>query len=169
MLNAARKDGQSVTARGDLLTRNRIDGVVLAELRPVPTKSGATIEIFRADGPFQGFQVRQTNYCPLRASYTTDWHMHRQQNDVVVPVLGEVSVGLYDDREDSPTYKTSLMLRVSPLRMAAVYIPCGVWHALRNDGVHDGAYVVFTDRMYVHEDPDDWRLLRDEPALRGIL
>lgn len=169
MLKAARKDNQSVTSRGDVLGTNRISGVLIADVRPVPTRSGATIETFRADGPFAGFEVRQANYCPLRARYTSDWHMHRVQNDVVIPVAGEVEVGLYDDREGSPTHGASLMVRFSQLRMAAVYIPCGVWHALKNPGAHDGAYIVLTDQMYIHSDPDDWRLQRDEPALNGIL
>ncbi len=168
MLEAARKDGQTVTPAGEVADLRRIEGVKLADIRPVLTRSGATIETFRADGPFAGFEVRQVNYCPLRPSYASDWHMHRIQNDVVIPVAGEIQVGLYDDRDGSPTKGASMMVRVSPLRMAALYIPCGVWHALRNAGQESGAYIVLTDRMYVHADPDDWRLERDEPALHGI-
>ena len=169
MIEAAKKDGQSVTPRGEVLGVDRIDGVRLADIRPVLTRSGATIETFRTDGPFAGFDVKQVNYCPLRANHTSDWHMHRRQNDVVVAVEGEVVVGLYDDRDASPTCGNSMVLRVSPRRMAAVLIPCGIWHALKNEGPSEGAYIVFTDQMYIHADPDDWRLKRDEPALHGLL
>ena len=169
MLKASRKDGQTVTPGGDLLGQDRIDGVLVAGIRPVLTRSGATIETYRADGPFTGFEVRQVNVCPLRPNHTSDWHMHRVQNDVVVPLTGEIQLGLYDDREDSPTKGASLALRVSPLRMAAVYIPHGVWHALKNAGADPASYMVLTDQMYMHTNPDDWRVARDEPALLGLL
>ena len=169
MIRAARKDMQTVTRRGDLLGTDRISGVIIADLRPVPTRGGANIETFRVDGPFTGFEVRQANYCPLRAHFTSDWHMHRVQNDVVIPVAGEIVVGLHDDREDSPSYGTSVAVRFSPGRMGALYIPCGVWHALKNAGTQDGAYIVLIDQMYIHADPDDWRLQSAEPVLDGIL
>jgi dTDP-4-dehydrorhamnose 3,5-epimerase len=169
MLDAARKDGQTVTPKGEMLGLERIDGVRVADIRPVLTRSGATIEVFRTDGPFAGFEMQQVNYCPLRPDHASDWHMHRLQNDVVIPVAGEIQIGLYDDREGSPTKGESMMLRLSALRMAAVLIPCGVWHALKNASHEEGAYVVLTDRKYAHADPDDWRLKRDEPALHGIL
>ena len=169
MLDAARKDGQTVTSQAQVLGLDRIQGVRLADVRPVLTRSGATVEAFRADGPFSGFDVQQVNYCPLRPSHTSDWHMHRIQNDVVIPIAGEIQIGLYDDREGSPTEGASLMVRASPLRMSAIYIPCGVWHALRNASLEPGGYIVLTDRMYIHADPDDWRLKGDEPKLHGIL
>ena len=50
---------------------------------------------------------------------------------------------------------------------STVSLPHDCEHAI--NGTHDSAYVVFTDQMYVHADPDDWCLLRDEPALHGIL
>jgi dTDP-4-dehydrorhamnose 3,5-epimerase len=169
MFEAARKDGQTVTSGGDMLGLDRIRGVRIAEIRPVLTGNGATIETFRTDGPFAGFPVQQINYCLLRANRTSDWHMHRIQNDVVIPLAGELVIGLYDDRDGSPTQGASLRLRVSPIRMAAVLIPCGVWHVLGNTANHDGGYIVLTDQLYGHADPDDWRLKRDEPDLHGVL
>ncbi len=169
MLDAARKDGQSVTPQGDLLGQIRIDGVKIAPLTPVLTRNGATIETFRRDGPFEGFEPQQINYCPLRPHHVSDWHMHRTQRDVIIPVMGEIVVGLYDDREGSPTQGASMTFRASERRMAALLVPNGVWHALKNPDSELAAYVVLNDRMYIHADPDDWRLKRDEPALHGIL
>ncbi len=168
-LEAARKDGQTVTPQGEVVGQNRIDGVRIAPLNPILTRGGATVESYRADGPFAGFDVKQVNYCPLRPGFASDWHMHRIQNDVIIPLSGEVHVGLFDDREGSPTYGKSLLLRISPLRMAAVLVPCGVWHALKNPDNAPAAYIVLNDQLYRHADPDDWRLKQDEPALHGIL
>ncbi len=169
MLEAARKDGQTATPDGQMVGHSKIDGVRIADISPVLTRSGATIQTYRADGPFQGFEPKQVNYCPLRPSHVSDWHMHRNQNDVVIPVLGEVNVGLYDDRDGSPTQGASMMVRLSERRMGAMLIPKGVWHALRNPGAEMAGYMVLTDQMYMHSDPDDWRLKRDEPALHGIV
>ncbi len=169
MLEAARKDGQSVTPKGEFVGAEPIVGVRMADLRPVLTRNGAVIESFREDGPWGGFHVRQSNYCLLRVGGASDWHMHRLQNDLITPILGEIHIGLYDDREGSVTQGRSMVLRASPLRMSSVLVPCGVWHALRNAGDQEAGYIVLTDRAYVHADPDDWRLKRDDPVLHGIL
>ncbi len=168
MLEAARKDGQTVTPGGEMLGLDRIAGVRMARINPVLTRSGATIETYRVDGPFADFAVKQINYCPLRPSHQSDWHMHRVQNDLIIPLAGEVHIGMFDDREDSPTYRKSLLIRISPLRMMAVLVPCGVWHALKNPGNVEAGYIVLNDQMYAHADPDDWRLTRDDPVLHGI-
>jgi dTDP-4-dehydrorhamnose 3,5-epimerase len=169
VIASARKDGQSVTPDGEFVGLSQIDGVSVMDLRPVLTRNGATIETFRAGGVFGGFEVKQVNYCPLRAGCTSDWHMHRRQNDVLIPVVGEVHIGLYDDRDGSATQGKSMVLRVSPRRMSALLIPCGVWHALKNPGQDEAGYITLTDQLYAHADPDDWRLKGDEPALNGIL
>jgi dTDP-4-dehydrorhamnose 3,5-epimerase len=170
MLKAAKKSGQTVTATGESIDRQMIDGVRLAPLTPVLSKNGATVELFRSDGPFAGFAMRQVNYCTLRPGVVSDWHMHRGQNDVVIPLAGEIHVGLYDDRDESPTTGGSMVLRVSPMRMAALYIPCGVWHALKSASPNETvSYVVMTDNLFMHADPDDWRLTPGEPKLSGIL
>ncbi len=169
MLEAARKDGQTATSDGQMVGQIRIDGVRLVDVNPVLTRSGATIQLFRADGSFEGFTPRQVNYSALRPNHGSDWHMHRIQNDLIVPVLGEVNIGLYDDRDGSPTKGASMMVRLAERRMGALLVPCGIWHALRNPGQEMAGYVVLTDQMYIHADPDDWRLKRDEPALHGIV
>ncbi len=147
----------------------KIEGVRLADIKPVLTRSGATIQAFRSDGPFEGYAPLQVNYCTLRPTQVSDWHMHRDQNDVLIPVVGEVNIGLYDDREASPTRGASMLVRLAERRMGALLIPKGVWHALKNPGLEMAGYIVLTDQMYIHTDPDDWRLKRDEPALHGIL
>ena len=84
MLEAARKDGQTVTAKGEMVGLKQIQGLLTADIRPVLTHSGSVAEIFRDDGPFQGFHMQQINHCILRPGQRSDWHMHRVQNDVIL-------------------------------------------------------------------------------------
>jgi HpcH/HpaI aldolase/citrate lyase family len=43
------------------------------------------------------------------------------------------------------------------MRPVAVIVPPGVWHALRNESGMPAGYLNVTDRLYRHEDPDNWR------------
>ncbi len=169
VLEAARKDGQTATPDGELVSQDRIEGVRTARLNPILTGSGVTLEAFRRQDAFPDHDPQQINYCILRPSARSDWHMHRDQNDLIIPLSGEVHIGIFDDREDSPSQGRSMVVKTSRMRMLAVLVPRGVWHALKNAGAEEASYIVLTDRKYIHADPDDWRLKHQEPALHGIL
>jgi dTDP-4-dehydrorhamnose 3,5-epimerase len=67
-------------------------------------------------------------------------------------------IAFYDDREDSKTYRKLNVLPFSDLRPTLIYIPPGIWHALKNMRAEDGGFVTMNDQPFCYEDPDDWRL-----------
>ena len=83
---------------------NLIEGVILKELKPILDERGYLQECFRSDWPiFEKFgQAYITVAFP---NIVKAWHKHKIQADNMVCIVGNAKLVLYDDREDSTTYK----------------------------------------------------------------
>jgi dTDP-4-dehydrorhamnose 3,5-epimerase len=114
-----------------------------------------------AKSPHPGAVVHVT----LAAFSETNWHCHKIQNDRLFVVRGLVRIAFYDDREDSPTYRRLNTLTFSHTRPTLIGIPPGIWHALKNLGGDEAAYVTMNDHAFCYEDPDDWRRPPGDAAL----
>jgi dTDP-4-dehydrorhamnose 3,5-epimerase len=68
-----------------------------------------------------------------------------------------IKIAFYDDREPSNTYRRLNDLMFSNARPTLIGTR-GVWHALKNVGTDEAAYVTMKDRAFNYEGPDDWRL-----------
>jgi dTDP-4-dehydrorhamnose 3,5-epimerase len=165
MLETAKKDEQSVTAEGRTAGSPIISGVVLREGANVLTRSGSMTEVFRMNWPEAPAAPGQVNWVWLWSGAVTDWHCHIAQTDHVFPVLGLVKLCLYDDRNDSPTRGLSNVFRLGALRPTLVIIPPYVWHAFRNESGEPAGFINYFQAPYRHEDPDNWRLPHDSPAI----
>lgn len=75
---------------------------------------------------------------------------------MIIPVEGQMRVGIYDDRADSPSFETFRALEIAAARPVAIYVPSGVWHAIKNPTSESAAYVVVNDKPFDYEEPDDW-------------
>ena len=158
MLEQARRAPQTVTADWIPVAQQKIAGVQLKELKNVVIRAGLLTECFRPewfDPPFHGAHVV---YMALLPGGVSSWHCHGSQTDVIVPVRGQLRVGLYDDRAESPTYKSFSLLNLSVARPTAVRVPPLVWHAIRNPTGEEAAYVVVNNEVYNYDEPDDWIL-----------
>lgn len=151
------KDRQTVIAGGRRAQSPQIDGVRILELGNVPTRSGWMAEIFRTDWDVGTASVRQVNWVELNPGAVTDWHCHEEQTDHLIGVGGIIKLALWDGRAGSPTKGASEIVRMGAVRPLAVVIPPGVWHGLRNESGVPAGYLNVTDRLYRHEDPDNWR------------
>jgi dTDP-4-dehydrorhamnose 3,5-epimerase len=135
-----------------------IQGLQIREVRNVVYRNGVLTELFRSEWFDPPFSVAHAVYVAMLPQSSSTWHCHAHQQDVLFPVQGQLRLGFYDDREDSPTYRTSLVVNASIMRPTYVVVPPGVWHALRNPTHEAAAYVVFNDQPYVYDAPDDWIL-----------
>jgi dTDP-4-dehydrorhamnose 3,5-epimerase len=165
MSDEAQRDPQTVTGDGRDAGAARIDGVQLREARNVLTRSGTLLEVFRADWPEVAIAPAQVNWVMLWPGGVTDWHRHELQTDHLFVVSGNIKLCLYDDRPGSPTAGVANTFRVGELRPTLVIVPPGVWHGLRNETGERAGYVNYFDHLYVHEEPDNWRLPHDTPAI----
>jgi dTDP-4-dehydrorhamnose 3,5-epimerase len=157
MLKGARRDKPTVTSNGAVL-RAPIDGVEVREVRNIVTRNGLTTEVYRTDWPEAAGAVAQALYVSLRPGAISAWHCHERQFDRIFVVQGSVKLVLYDGREASATAGRVNEFFLDRARPSLVAVPPGIWHGLQNLGATDCAFVNFFDRLYDHDDPDEWRL-----------
>jgi dTDP-4-dehydrorhamnose 3,5-epimerase len=154
----SRQASQTVTREWEAVGRRVIHGVQIKEIRNVTIRSGVLTECYRPEWFDDPFTAQHVVYMSLMAGGISSWHCHRRQQDVIVPACGQLRLGLYDDRRESPTYGCFELLHLSVFRPMAVRVPPLVWHAIKNPTVEAAAYIVVNDEPYNYEDPDDWTL-----------
>ncbi len=124
-------------------------GVALVPLQMNRDQRGWVTEIFRAEWPL-GVAPRQWNATLSQPTVLRGMHVHRRQQDYLVVLDGRISVGLFDARPQSPTYRLSALVDLSDERLEAVCVPTGVLHGYY---CHESTvYVYGVDRYY---DPTD--------------
>lgn len=158
MIPQARRAPQTVTSDWMPVGGPAIPGVQIKEIRNVTIRSGVLTECFRPEWFDPPFPAAHVVHMALLPGGLSSWHCHRQQSDVIVPIRGQLRIGVYDDREDSPTYKSFRLLHVSAARPVAILVPPLVWHAIRNPSGESAAYVVVNDQPFHYAEPDDWIL-----------
>lgn len=163
------KDPQTVTASGGRAKPPGISGVQVRELGNILTRSGFMTEIFRTDWPVVDISVQQVNWVQLNPGAVTDWHAHRKQTDHLVGVGGNIKLALWDGRQTSPTKGATDIIRIGALRPVMVIVPPGVWHGLRNESGEPAGYLNIIDELYMHEEPDNWRLASQSTDIPDIL
>jgi dTDP-4-dehydrorhamnose 3,5-epimerase len=135
-----------------------IAGVFIRDVKSVVIRNGVLTELYRSDWFADDMAARHVTLVTLLPGHVSQWHAHREQRDIVFPIRGHIKAGLFDDRESSPTYRKSQTAVFNLHRPRYVFIPPGIWHALKNVGTDEAAYVVVNDRPYDYADPDDWLL-----------
>jgi dTDP-4-dehydrorhamnose 3,5-epimerase len=141
-----------------------IDGVRFKPLRLIPDDRGYLMEVLRDDDElFERF-----GQCYISATYpgiVKAWHAHQRQTDNFCCVHGNVKVGLYDGRENSPTFGEIQAVVVGELNRTLVQIPPGVWHGWVCLG-HDLALVLnVPTEHYDYENPDELRRPWNDPSI----
>ncbi len=92
---------------------NEIKGVIFKPLKSFPDQRGFFREVVRVTDPFfdnDGFS--QWSHSKMTKNVVKAWHFHKKQIDWWYVPIGNVDVVLYDNREESPTYKTKLTFRI---------------------------------------------------------
>jgi len=158
MLEQARRAPQTVDADWTPVAAPSIHGVHVKEIKNVVIRSGVLTECFRPEWFDSGFRPMHAIHMALLPGGISSWHCHRRQSDVIVCVRGQLRIGFYDDRPESPTYKVAYTLNTGIARPMVVHVPPLVWHAIKNPSGEEAAYVVFNDEVFHYEEPDDWVL-----------
>jgi dTDP-4-dehydrorhamnose 3,5-epimerase len=169
VLSSARRAAQTVSADWQPVAPLGIQGVQVKEISNVAIRSGVLTECYRPEWFQDPFDAGHVVYMSLIAGGVSAWHCHRRQRDVIVPVSGQLRLGLYDDRPDSPSYRCFKLLNLSILRPMAVRVPPLVWHAIKNPTTEGAAYIVVNDEPYHYENPDDWILPTGSNAIPHVL
>jgi dTDP-4-dehydrorhamnose 3,5-epimerase len=133
-----------------------IEGVVVKPLRRILDDRGYVVVILREDDEeFRGFGQAYVSAC--FPGIVKAWHCHREQWDYFCVVAGNAKVGLYDDREGSPTCGQAMGVVIGELNPALVVIPPMVWHGMTALGGQTAVLLNLPTRPYNAESPDEIR------------
>jgi dTDP-4-dehydrorhamnose 3,5-epimerase len=142
-----------------------IEGVVAKQITSVLTNNGYLTEIWRVDWHLDRLGVDQVFQRVLDPGAASAWHSHRLTTDRLFCATGRLLVALYDARCDSPTHGNVADFRLGVERPAAIVVPPGVWHGVRNLGHMPAVVLNAVDVAYDYEDPDHYRLPMDTPLI----
>jgi len=134
-----------------------IQGVTVKKLKIIPDDRGRLMEIFRCDDAlFEKFgQVYMTT---VYKGIVKAWHYHKLQTDNFVCIRGRICLGLYDSREDSPTFKQTASFIMSLEDPILVSIPQLVYHGFKGLSEEESVVINTPTEPYNHKEPDEHRL-----------
>lgn len=139
-----------------------IDGVDVRELDVNADERGHLVETFREDWEFCQPRPAMSYYSMSYPGVVRAWHRHtRGQIDYFVCPKGRIRVGIYDDREDSPTREELDTFVIGEHNQKAVRIPGACWHGFKAIGDEPAFLLNFPTNLYEYENPDEERLPPD--------
>jgi dTDP-4-dehydrorhamnose 3,5-epimerase len=135
-----------------------IAGVVVRSAVLHPDERGEICEIYNPAWGISDAPLVYVYQSTVRPGKTKGWVVHYEQDDRLFFSAGNVRIGLYDARKDSPTYQKLNVFTVTERNRALVMIPRGVFHGVQNVGTSEVVFVNMPTRPYNHENPDKYRL-----------
>jgi len=125
------------------------DGVELLSLDMHRDDRGWVSEVFRRDR-VPGQDPCQWNATVSQPNVLRGMHVHARHRDYLVVLQGRMSVGLFDIRKGSPSYRRGTIVTLSGENLAALRVPVGVMHGFY---AHDSAVYMYGVDAYF--DPRD--------------
>ena len=134
-----------------------IEGVKVKKLKIFPDDRGRLMEILRVDDEmFEKFgQVYMTTAYP---GVVKAWHYHKLQADNFTCIKGKMRLGLYDSREDSPTFGQAEEYIISLEDPMVVKIPAGIYHGFKCISEEEAMVINTVTEPYNSDVPDEYRL-----------
>jgi len=163
-LEQTRKDVASVAADGTSL-QELIDGVGVRRAPAHADERGTLCEIFDHRWGFTDDPLVYAYLATIRPGQVRGWVVHLEQNDRLFAYAGVLRIVLYDARSDSDTYGRLNVFHLGEHDRALVSVPAGVYHAVKNVGDREGAFINLPSQPYRHEDPDKYRLPLDNDVI----
>lgn len=158
---AGTKDPQLIRSDWTPMSARNIEGVVAKQVANVLTEDGYLTECWRPDWELDEGGVGHVFQRVFQRDGLSAWHVHLFTRDRLFCASGQLYVVLYDARVASPTHGTVAEYRVGERRPAAISIPPGVYHGIRNVGTTDALLINVVDAAYDYEDPDHYRVPAD--------
>lgn len=138
------------------------DAIIGVQIKPLVShgdERGFFREIIRSSDPlFTDGNFGQWSHSKMEKNVVKAWHYHHIQHDWWYCPIGQIETVLFDNREESPTYKKKLTFTLGDARKygqetyeACVRIPPGVLHGLKV--LSDEAHLFYITNIAY--DPDE--------------
>lgn len=139
-----------------------IHDVDVTDLQINADERGHLTETWRSDWEFYDEKPAMSYVSETYPGVIRAWHRHcRGQIDHFVVPRGKIKVGIYDDREGSPTREQLDTFVIGEGNMKAVRVPGDCWHGFKAVGDDRALVLNFPTNLYDYEDPDEERLPYD--------
>jgi dTDP-4-dehydrorhamnose 3,5-epimerase len=164
MLPGAQKDSQQISEDWQKADKT-INGVSVREVLHVPRDHGVITEIFRPEWDPTGLPVVHIYQSRLYPGALGAWSCHQRSTDRLFVNQGQLTIVLFDGREDSKTNGLIMELHAGDARPSLIVVPPGVWHGLQNLGSTDALILNCPTEAYDYKDPDHYRLAYDSAEI----
>lgn len=140
----------------------RIHDVELRELNVNADERGHLTEVFREDWDTYDEKPAMAYYSMTYPGTIRAWHRHlKGQNDHFVCPTGRIKVGVYDERDDSPTKGEINTFVIGEHDQKVIRIPGDCWHGFKAIGDERAMLINFPTKLYDYDDPDEERIPYD--------
>jgi dTDP-4-dehydrorhamnose 3,5-epimerase len=144
-----------------------IDGAVVYPLKKYFDDRGWLAELFRHDDLDIEFHPTMAYISFTNPGVARGPHEHVNQADLFCFIgPSTFNIRLWDNREDSSTYRSMMSLEVGQDNPTAVVVPKGVVHGYKNIGEIDGMVINCPNRLYMGQgkkEPIDEIRHEDDP------
>lgn len=139
-----------------------VHGVEIRGLTINADERGHLAEIFRDDWDEYDPQPKMSYYSLTFPGIVRAWHRHTEgQVDYFTCPNGRIKIGIYDDRDDSPTQGKHTTFVIGEHNQKVVRIPGDCWHGFKAIGPEPALLINFPTELYNYDDPDEERLPYD--------
>jgi dTDP-4-dehydrorhamnose 3,5-epimerase len=157
-----------------------IEGVVVRKIPRYEDGRGWLSELFRHDELDREFYPTMSYASMTKPGVIRGPHEHVEQADLFCFIgPSTFRIDLWDNRQDSPTYKATAQFEAGESNPLLVIVPKGVVHAYRNVGSQDGLVINCPNRLYAgrgkkepvdeirHEEDPETGFRSNDPDERG--
>jgi dTDP-4-dehydrorhamnose 3,5-epimerase len=152
----------------DIFAEGKIQDVVIYPIKKFADERGWLAELFRHDELTEEFYPAMAYISVSDPLVQRGPHEHRDQADLFCFVgMGNFMLRLWDNRQDSPTFRNVMTMFVGADNPQAVIVPKGVVHAYKNvSETEKGIVINCPNRLYMGEgkrEPIDELRHEDDP------
>ncbi len=138
-------------------TKGKIRDVVVYPLKKLVDERGWLAELFRHDELAEEFYPAMAYISVTEPNVLRGPHEHVDQSDLFCFIgAGNFKLRMWDNREDSPTYRNVMTMFVGADNPQAVIIPKGIVHAYKNvSPTEKGVVINCPNRLFMGEGKKD--------------
>jgi len=136
-----------------IFTKGKIHDVVVYPLKKYVDERGWLAELFRRDEIAEEFYPAMAYISVTEPNFQRGPHEHTEQADLFCFIgTGNFKLRLWDNREDSPTFRCRMTIYVGADNPQAVIIPKGIVHAYKNvSATEKGVVINCPNRLFMGE------------------
>jgi dTDP-4-dehydrorhamnose 3,5-epimerase len=137
----------------NIFTEGKIQDVVVYPIKKFADERGWLAELFRHDELAEEFYPAMAYISMSDPLVQRGPHEHVDQADLFCFIgAGNFKLRLWDNREDSPTYRNVMTMFVGADNPQAVIVPKGIVHAYKNvSSTEKGIVINCPNRLYMGE------------------